>query len=34
MQGSIKEAFNVTYDKFLEEEEKGERPFLNYVIDE
>jgi CRISPR-associated endonuclease/helicase Cas3 len=34
MQGSIKEAFKETYDKFLEEEEKEERPFLNYVIDE
>jgi CRISPR-associated endonuclease/helicase Cas3 len=34
MQGSIKEAFEETYDKFLEEEEKEERPFLNYVVDE
>jgi CRISPR-associated endonuclease/helicase Cas3 len=34
MQGSIKEAFAETYDKFLEEEEKEERPFLNYVVDE
>jgi CRISPR-associated endonuclease/helicase Cas3 len=34
MQGSIKEAFEETYDKFLEEKEKEERPFLNYVIDE
>ena len=34
MQGSIKEVFDIIRDKFLEEEEKGERPFLNYVIDE
>jgi CRISPR-associated endonuclease/helicase Cas3 len=34
MQVSVKEAFDVAYDKFLEEEEKEERPFLNYVIDE